>query len=64
MNTRHGSPYDRGAADAYYGRPREPHYYPSGTGFGKRFAKSEMSELEILEYNLGYSEEKDRKNWN
>ena len=22
----HGSPFDRGAADSWYSRPREPHY--------------------------------------
>lgn len=24
---RHGGPFDRGAADSYYGRGPEPHYY-------------------------------------
>ena len=28
---RHGGAYDRGAADSYYGRPREPHYYSGDT---------------------------------
>ena len=23
----HGGPYDRGSADSYYGRGRDPHYY-------------------------------------
>ena len=31
-DTKHGSPYDRGSADRYYGRGSEPHYYPHGTG--------------------------------
>lgn len=29
---RHGSLYDRGMADSYYGRRRKPHWYPNGTG--------------------------------
>ena len=27
----HGSPFDRGSADAYYGRPKDPHSWPYGT---------------------------------
>ena len=33
---KHGSPTDRGSADRYYGRPYDPHWYPEGTGNGKR----------------------------
>ena len=29
--TRHGGAYDRGSADAWYGRPAEPHYFTGGT---------------------------------
>jgi hypothetical protein len=32
----HGNPFDRGSADSYYGRPRDPHKYPSGTYKGLR----------------------------
>jgi hypothetical protein len=28
---RHGGPFDRGSADSYYGRVREPHFYVEGT---------------------------------
>ena len=28
FDRKHGSLYDRGAADSYYGRPRDPHRYP------------------------------------
>jgi hypothetical protein len=27
----HGSPWDRGSADAWYGRSAHPHKYPNGT---------------------------------
>ena len=53
-NTEHGSPYDRGGADAWYARPMSPHWYPKGTYMGKRVAASEMSEQEIAEYHFGY----------
>ena len=29
--TRHGGPYDRGSADAYYGREPRPHYFEGDT---------------------------------
>ena len=28
----HGCPYDRGSADAYYGREPKPHYWTNGNG--------------------------------
>lgn len=55
--TDNGSPYDRGAADSYYHRPRDPHYYPEGTYKGPRIGIGEMDPVEIDEYNAGY-------NWN
>lgn len=29
---KHGSPQDRGSADAYYSRRFDPHWWPEGTG--------------------------------
>jgi len=60
---RHGSPYDRGSADAYYGRKRSPHWYPEGTYNGVRIGPENMSNDEIAEYNLGYDDQDDRKDW-
>ena len=37
----HGSPSDRGGADAYYGRPYDPHYWPEGTYKGTRVSASD-----------------------
>lgn len=56
MNKSHGSPYNRGASDSYYRRPREPHWYPAGSYVGKRISGNEMSDDEIDEYHLGYDE--------
>jgi len=49
---RHGGLFDRGSADSWYSRPRNPHWYPEGTGFGPRVTN--LSEQEIAEYNAGY----------
>jgi hypothetical protein len=57
MDTSHGSPYDRGRADAYYRRQPEPHKWVT-----------EMQEIltnreEIDEYMYGYDNETDRKDY-
>lgn len=57
----HGGPYDRGAADYYYWRPREPHKYPKGTYVGERV--TDLTEEEVEAYNAGYDECNDRKDW-
>lgn len=51
---RHGGLYDRGSADSYYRRSKQPHWYPEGTGHGKKV--TELTEEEIKEYNSGYDE--------
>ena len=63
--SRHGGPYDRGSADSYYGRPLNPHYWPSGTGFGTKIPLSEGEEG-YDEYCQGYwdnEESGDKKDW-
>jgi hypothetical protein len=59
----HGSPHDRGSADAYYGRPRDPHKWPEGTGFGAKVEAKDLTPEEIEAYNHGYDNETDRKEW-
>jgi len=56
MNKEHGSPWDRGSADSYYQRGRNPHWYPYGTYKGARIEKSQMTQQEIAEYYAGYYE--------
>ena len=58
---RHGSLYDRGSADSYYRRGKSPHWYPEGTGHGERI--TDLTKEEIDEYNLGYDENDDFKDW-
>lgn len=60
---KHGSPSDRGSADAYYGRPKDPHYWPEGTGFGKRVERKDMTSEEIAAYGEAYDNEDDRKDY-
>lgn len=50
----HGSPFDRGSADSWYSRPEDPHWYPEGTGFGKRIESQDMSMAELRAYFAGY----------
>jgi len=51
---RHGSPYDRGAADSYYRRPRRPHYFEGNTYDSPEVLEDNMTLEEIAEYYQGY----------
>jgi hypothetical protein len=51
---RYGSPYDRGSADAYYGRPCHPHYYVRAPFRSRIVEKDDMSDVEIEAYLAGY----------
>jgi hypothetical protein len=53
-NATHGSPFDRGSADSYYGRPQDPHKYPNGTGNAPRVEGPDMTLVEMREYYRGY----------
>ena len=57
MDQSHGSPYDRGSADAYYRRPRDPHWWPQGTGVGTRVQESDMTPEQLAQYEQGYLEQ-------
>ena len=63
---KHGDPKDRGAADSWYGRPYEPHWWPAGTGKGYRIGAGGMTPAEIDEYKAGWAENEEaggRKEW-
>ena len=62
---KHGSLFDRGSADSYYGRARDPHWWPEGTGNGPRIQVTNPEE--VAEYMMGYNwneENGDKKEWN
>lgn len=61
LGPRHGGAYDRGGADAFYGRPKKPHYYLGGSYNGE--AVTALTPEEIAEYMRGYDECTDRKDW-
>lgn len=61
---RHGCLFDRGAADSYYGRPRDPHYGGVGGDSGERVER--LTAEEVAEYQRGYTYNElhgDRKSW-
>lgn len=63
---RHGGPYDRGYADAFYGRPCMPHYYVGKTGLSERVQPPDMDGSQIDDYCAGYEEAErlgDEKDW-
>ena len=57
----HGSPADRGSADAYYRRPPAPHKYPNGTGNAPRV--TELTDAERAAYLAAYEAQDDFKDW-
>jgi len=63
MTYRHGSPYDRGAADAFYGRPYDPHYYLGDSYHSDRVEAKDMTPEELNDYDVGYYSESDRKEY-
>jgi|TARA_R110001583_G_scaffold66927_2_gene191838 hypothetical protein len=55
-NKRHGGAYDRGSADYYYRRPRQPHYFMGGTNTSPRVDEQNMTEDEVVAYHKGYDD--------
>ena len=61
--TRHGGPYDRGAADAYYQRPATPHYFKGDSYQSEKVEITHMTDKEKEQYALGYLGCSSRKEW-
>ena len=51
---RHGGPYDRGSADAWYGRAYNPHYFVGATHTSEIVELKDMTPDEIVAYTAGY----------
>jgi hypothetical protein len=61
---KHGNPFDRGSADSYYGRGRNPHKYPNGTGNEPRVETLTAEEVEAYHAGYDYNEQfGDKKEW-
>ena len=56
IDTRHGSPYDRGSADSYYRRPRRPHFFTDATYQSDEIEERFMTDQQIIEYHFGYDD--------
>lgn len=53
---RHGGPWDRGSADAWYGRLWDPHYFVGATYESKRVSLADMTAEEITAYTAGFDQ--------
>ena len=53
-DNRHGGPFDRGSADAYYGRQPDPHYYLKDTAMSERVTETKLSPEDVEAYMAGY----------
>lgn len=53
--TRHGGPYDRGAADSWYRRPFNPHYY-EGAAYQSREVPCREGSENWKAYKEGYDD--------
>lgn len=60
----HGSFFDRGSADSYYGRIRNPHRGGVGGDSGPRIEATTEAEFEAYHAGYDFNEEfGERKNW-
>ena len=62
--TKHGSLFDRGGADSYYGRQPGPHYGGVGGGSGPTVPVTD--EASVAEYMAGYNQNEqldNKKDW-
>lgn len=62
----HGNPFDRGSADSWYHRERDPHYWPEGSYNGTRVEAQDMTAEQIEAYHAGYDYNEDfggKKDW-
>ena len=62
-NQRHGGPYDRGGADSYYRRRREPHYFVGATGQSPKIDERDMTQEELDAYNAGFDDNESEGNF-
>lgn len=63
---RHGGPFDRGAADSYYNRGFNPHFYLGDTYSSQRIDLADMTAEQITAYSAGYRYNEqfgDKKDW-
>ncbi len=60
----HGNAFDRGSADSYYHRARNPHKGGVGGGSGPRIEQLTPAEVEAYHAGYDYNERSgEKKNW-
>ena len=60
----HGSFFDRGSADSYYHRPRDPHRGGVGGVSGQRIDATTQEQIHAYNAGYDYNEEYgDKKDW-
>jgi hypothetical protein len=62
IDKRPGSPFDRGAADSYYRRGKNPHFYRGKTRDSELVEMADMTLEEVGEYVAGFEQNKSFKN--
>jgi hypothetical protein len=55
-DTRHGGAWDRGSADAWYGREFRPHYFRGATHQSEEILIEDATSPEYEAYAAGYNE--------
>ena len=63
LDREHGSPYDRGSADSWYQRPRNPHYFVGGSYKSEPITEELMTPEQVKEYHKGYDANVAFKDW-
>ncbi len=64
---RHGGPADRGSADAWYRRGRNPHKFQAGSYTSLKVEGSQLTPEEVAAYNKAFDEGMatgEHKDWN
>lgn len=55
---RHGSPYDRGSSDSYYGFKYFPHYFVGATHQSEEISGDRLCDRARAEYQAGWDDNK------
>lgn len=59
---RHGGAYDRGMADSWYRRGKDPHFYVGASLTSERVGINDMSDEAIKAYHAGFDENEEADN--
>lgn len=61
---RHGGAFDRGAADSYYNRPRNPHYFTGDTYSSQKILLESGPAYDAYQAGYDWNEQfGDKKQW-